>query len=85
MADFMLYDFFNATLWEQIRNEDNFAAELASFKARRKEIEFHCETGQAYDGNVSFKFVNFTETQGFGTRVKVEDICNLWQNGNDRC
>ncbi|CAB4021837.1 galactose-3-O-sulfotransferase 2-like [Paramuricea clavata] len=76
MADFMLYDFFNATLWEQIRNEDNFDAELASFKARRKEIEFFCETGQAYDGNVGFNFVNFNETQGFGTRVKVEDICS---------
>ena len=75
MADFMLYDFFNATLWEQIRNEDNFDAELASFKARRKEIEFHCETGQAYDGNGSFNFVNFNETQDFGTRLKVEDIC----------
>ena len=71
-ADFMLYDFFNATLWQQIRNEENFPTELARFKARRNEIEIHCKKGGADRGNMNFNFVNYNETWSLGTR----DICS---------
>ena len=75
-ADFMLYDFFNATLWEDIRNEKNFSLELANFKARRRQIEIHCEKGETHKGNnISFNFAGFNETQSTEARNKLKDIC----------
>ena len=75
-ADFMLYDFFNATLWEQIRNEENFSSELESFKRRRHEVESHCEKGKIAEGtDISFDFVDFNETQSSGSPVELNDIC----------
>lgn len=41
-ADWMLYEIFNATLWESIQNEKDFYPELEAFKARRKELELYC-------------------------------------------
>jgi galactosylceramide sulfotransferase len=70
-ADFSLYDFFNATLWEEIRNEGNFSAELAQFKARRQEIEINCEKSEVDRREMNFNFVNFNDTRSLGTR----DIC----------
>ena len=76
-ADFMLYDFFNATLWEDIRNEKNFSIELANFKARRRQIEIHCEKGKTHKWNniISFNFADFNETQSTEARDKLRDIC----------
>ena len=71
MADFMLYDFFNATLWEEIRNEKNFSAELAHFKARRKEIEVHCKKKEVDRKDMNFNFVKLNDSWSLQTR----DIC----------
>ncbi|XP_028394032.1 galactose-3-O-sulfotransferase 2-like [Dendronephthya gigantea] len=79
MADFKLYDFFNATLWQQIRNEEGFDADVARFRERRKEIEMHCEKIDSFDGRINFNFVNYndsvsSETDG-SQGVKLRDIC----------
>ena len=81
-ADFMLYDFFNATLWEDIRNEQNFSIELANFKARRKEIEIHCQNGEINKGNIGFNFVDFNETQSLEAQNKLKDICRKMGMGD---
>lgn len=81
-ADFMLYDFFNATLWEDIRNEQNFSMELANFKARRREIEIHCQNRGINKGNIGFNFVDFNETQSLEAQNKVKDICRKMGMGD---
>lgn len=79
MADFMLYDFFNATLWQQILNEEGFDAEVARFRKRRKEIEVHCAKIESFYGTMTFDFVNFNDSQSSETHgpqgVKLKDIC----------
>ena len=68
-ADWMLYEFFNATLWESIRSEEGFYSEVRNFKDRQKEIGLYCSG-------------NFKETQSFAlaelnftSRAKAKDVC----------
>ena len=80
MADFMLYDFFNATLWRQISNEKNFHTELANFKRRRKEIENRCEKMEMSEGKTNFRLVDLNETRSFArTNFRLEDVCKKMQ------
>ena len=71
-ADFKLYEFFNATLWEEIAKEENFPIEVSKFRARRREIEKQCTKGSVAAQNARFHFANEIRThKGLG----LMDIC----------
>lgn len=80
MADVMLYDFFNATLWEQIDKEDNFFIELELFKKRRNQIDSICGNKNLQEGNdTTFRFANFTDSfldSSLAPRANAKEICS---------